>query len=650
MHAGRLLLASCLIGLALGASLPLAAQTADQRLVYRGTTDFAKRFPSTVELPVDPQDGRVYATSDLTTSITLHSPTGDRVFGFSKLPAPLVPARFLRGHLILESSKGFIEDATLPPRTRFILVPKAGAPIGLASGIDASNDTLGSARVVRAQGGDPAQDLLTALYVITTRSFEGMKTFLRARSHGPDGTVRMNLEGPAPSFDLGQVAYFNGPSKSLMLITGEVWNIAEGRVKGAIKGVANPWYVENTGAFYTADIGTRLRTWGVTDATTGAIVVGGSQARELIIQRLELDTQWNARRVELGRGFVPMEGPFAPEKTTDKRREALRPRSSQFDGGGDRMPRLVFGEPKTRNSWEWGPRLGEKVPVTLHPFTSSAQWTFMPSVSGLVHLGGVVHVPDQRRLVYLSLLLDPKSQAELPLVLGYTALDSNANMEGTNMSPSRPDLLAEFPASEDGSRIGLRLVGPWAYNLGTGAFVLDRATGQLGPVPKDQPRAKAPEAKAPALMAAPGPAESPAALAERRAAEEKAAIKLLDRHLEAYNTKNLEALTALYDKGFEAQVQGKSKKYRDLKLPSYDSYNRTVILNSYAEDFKKSPQSRVKVLTRKVIRDVVGILSVLETRVAADDSKEPPLFLELRIAAYSFRDGLLVSGTYYHRQ
>jgi hypothetical protein len=489
MCANRILVASCLIWLVLSDSTPLAAETPEARLIYSGTTDLAKRFPSRVALPVDPEDGRTYATTDLGSSVTLHTPAGDRVFGFSKLPAPLVAVRFLHGYLILESSKGFIEDKAMPPMSRFTLVSRAGAPFGLASGIGETNDTLGPARVVRTRGGDPAQDLWTALYVITTRSFDGTKTFLRVRTHGPNGTIRGTMEGPAPSFDLGQVAYVDLPSRSLLLITGDIWDIAQGRMAGAIKGVANPWYVENTGAFYTAEVGPRQRPWGVTDANTGAIIAGGSQARELILQRLDLDAQWNVKRVEIARGFIPMEGPFSPEKTADKRREAVRPRASQFDGGGDRLPRLVFGEPKARKTWEWGAK-GEKVPITLHPFASSALWTFMPTVSGFIHLGGVVSAGDQGRLVLLSLLLDPTSKSELPVVLGYTSTSSNST-SGASWTPSSPDMVAEFSASDDGSRIGLRIVGPWLYDLGAAAFVLNRTTGSLEPMPKAPPPVKA---------------------------------------------------------------------------------------------------------------------------------------------------------------
>jgi hypothetical protein len=70
---------------------------------------------------------------------------------------------------------------------------------------------------------------------------------------------------------------------------------------------------------------------------------------------------------------------------------------------------------------------------------------------------------------------------------------------------------------------------------------------------------------------------------------------------------------------------------------------------AYEEDFKKFPQSRVKVLTRKVYRDGIGSLWVNGTRVASDDSKETPHFLELRKVDYALRDGLLFSGRYCSR-
>jgi hypothetical protein len=666
MRAIWTLLTPCLLGLALLGQAPPTAAEQPQRLVYRGTKDLAKRFPTEDLRLVDPEDGRVWASADYDGGLVLHTPAGDRQLPKQKGRIELGAVGFLRGHLVVEP-KGWgpvlvdgrdtgpwileLGGARLPEGSHFALVGRQGPPLGLASGVDLTNTTFTAARLVRTVGEEPEAGGWTALYTLTTRGFEGTKTSLRVRTHGPDGSLRLSLDGKLPPFNLKEVAYFDARSRTVMLISGEAWGVAEGRMVGAIKGALNPCFVEACGAFYTAEVGTRTRPWGLTDASTGAIVVGGDTARELIVQRLELDGQWNAKKVEVARVWLPVEGPYDANQTARVYKSGLRIDRQMVNETVERAPHLHFGAWDAQKRWvppgspEEAIRqqmAGKTNTTTVQVFISSAQWSVMPSPQGLLHLGASLKVPTHKLALQLSVLVDPASPAA-PITLDYAVGDARISYP----APS-PTLVATFPVAGGDSQIGIRLVR--GDMIPHAAFVLDRATGQLGPVPKDQPRAKAPEAKAPALMAAPGPAESPAALAERRAAEEKAAIQLLDRHLEAYNTKNLEALTALYDKGFEAQVQGKSKKYRDLKLPSYDSYNRTVILNSYAEDFKKSPQSRVKVLTRKVIRDVVGILSVLETRVAADDSKEPPLFLELRIAAYSFRDGLLVSGTYYHRQ
>jgi hypothetical protein len=674
MHAGRLLLASCLIGLALVASLPLAAQAVDQRLVYRAEQKVFQRFQSNDEKLVDPEDGRVWASDGpihglvmRSEGLVLHTPNGDRLLPNQKGRIELGAVGFLRGYLVVEPKSWgpvLVEGrdtgpwilelggVRLPEGCHFALVGRQGPPLGLESGVvDLTNTTFTGARLLRTVGEEPEAGGWTALYTLTTRSFEGTRTSLRVRTHGPDGSLRLSLEGKVPPFNLKEVAYFDVRSRTLMLISGEAWGVAEGRMVGAIKGALNPCFVEACGAFYTAEAGTRTRPWGLTDAGTGAIVVGGETARELIVQRLELDAHWNAKKMEVARVWMPVEGSYDAKENARLHKTRLRLAGQMVNETVERAPHLHFGTWDTQKRWvppsspEEAMRqqmAGTVNSTSVQIFRRSTEWSVMPSPQGLVHLGVSVNVPTLKMPLHLSILADPASPAS-PIAINYAVTSYSINS-----SVPTPTLVATFPVAGGDSQIGIRLVGGDMIPHAT--FVLDRATGQLGPVPKDQPWAKVPEAQAPAPTAGPRPAESPAAKAERRAAEEKAANELLNRHLDAYNTKNLKVLEALYHHRFEASLQGKSIKHGDLQIPSYDSYKRAAVIKSYAEDFKKSPQSRVKVLTRKVYRDGIGSLWVLETRVAADDSKEPPLFLELRKVDYKFEDGLLVSGRYDHRR
>jgi hypothetical protein len=252
--------------------------------------------------------------------------------------------------------------------------------------------------------------------------------------------------------------------------------VARGKPAGRIAGVDLLWWVESVGAFYTLDVReSPARPWGIADAKTGAIVGSGKHGGELILSRLEIDDKWNARRVEVARAVVPIEGHFARESAASVTQMAATEAERDYPS----CPSLAFdiSDPETRGS----------------------RWHVMPSSAGPVLFAGQFWVTSgtgSPTSLWLSLLVDPQRPNDA-IALYY----SHSWIAGS------PVMLASFPASPDGRVLGLRPIlarrDMWEtvnysarLNVALTPFALERATGAIRPVP-DLSWRKAPTASKP---------------------------------------------------------------------------------------------------------------------------------------------------------
>lgn len=462
-------------------SAPAAsAQPAGERVVYKvppwdgGAEPFVLPDPDDAMSVAKPLDGD--------RSIVWHlSSGGERRIEYPNLEAgvTLHPTRFVRHALVVEAvpfwrMKG--KEYTNVARFGFALPDRqiatmANVPFDVNTRID-------RARIVPTVNGPTVTDrgfFATALYAFTRRDFDGEKAIVRVVTYQPPEQPT-TLDAPAQGVDIGRVAYFDQAKGVFVMVDGEVWDAARGKSAGRIAGVDLLWWVESVGAFYTLDVKeSPARPWGIVDATTGAIVGGGKHGGELILSRLEIDETWKARRVEVARAVVPIEGHFAPESAA----AATQMAATEAERDYPSCPSLAFD--------------------ISDPETHGSRWHVMPSSAGPVLFTGHFWITTQAgslASVWLSLLVDPQRPSDpIPLYHSYSSVSGS------------PVMLATFPASPDGSVLGLRPVfarrDMWEtvnysarMNVGLTPFALERATGTIRPVP-DLSWRKAPAAPKP---------------------------------------------------------------------------------------------------------------------------------------------------------
>lgn len=414
---------------------------------------------------------------------------------------------FFDGYAVFEAVPGFVPPIAPEGREtpRFMLTRGTGERVFLSPGVDPKSGTVEGAVLIWTRGGDPKQDRWSAVYEVSVRGFEGVKRRLRVRTYGPDGTVRKTLEGPEFGFDLklqlGEqptIAFVDLRARALVLVTGEVWDIESGRTIGRITGVDHPLYLRTTGEFYTLALGRTARQWGLADATTGDVVAGGEDGRELTIGRVVIDTLWRARAVPLVSVVIPAPGDVDPRVAED-----------DWSKRGPTDPFLLrrtftYRVPKQ----DLDMRTGKVIRTQEERYRLESIYRIMPGRSGLVDIQGYAWVPSHGVLLGLAIVADPERPAS-PVALGYglgygifppneNSLDRISREWTQSRGQGGQADIATAPATPDGASLAV-----WS-RLNGASFLYDRKTGSIYRLP-EQPWAEgAGPADASSLGAAPG--------------------------------------------------------------------------------------------------------------------------------------------------
>jgi hypothetical protein len=456
-----------------------------ERVVYRALEEsaFAKLY-SVPDVPLaDPDDAENHATVQNDGVIIWHQPGKRAGFRCPDVPRGTAchPVRFLNDRLVIQVTPRYaaLPEMVFADRRPFVFLRRDAEFNVPETGIDTTANTrILGARVARTVNGDSAQHRVALLCVYATRTFEGEETKLRVRIYDFTPQWR-SLDGPGKDVDLAAVAYVDQAAQALVMVTGEVWDIAKGRTIGRIKGIGTPWYVESTGHFYALEAGSTLHPWGVVDAQSEGIVAGGTGGRELILSRLEIDSLWTAHRVEVARVVVPAEGEPSAEETKKVHDRMF----DRLHRGELVMPQLEFGAMENKVAWSDHVLAPDGVTFQKRErrhdvFVESSRWTFVPSPAGPVAFIGCTKTSTQE--LSLMLLVDPR-RPKSPVALNYR--NSRAGF-------GIVEALGTFPASPDSTRLGFRFIVPASARggigysgLGRGGFVLDRGTGAIGPWP-----------------------------------------------------------------------------------------------------------------------------------------------------------------------